>query len=34
LDGDLDPFIIAYLMQLAGDPTARPVSKAPADDEV
>lgn len=34
LDGDLDQFIIAHLMQLAGDPTARPTGKAPVDDEV
>jgi peptide chain release factor 2 len=31
LDGDLDPFMVAMLLELAGDPTAKP--KAPADDE-
>ncbi|HZL16956.1 MAG TPA: peptide chain release factor 2 [Polyangia bacterium] len=31
LDGDLDQFMVAMLLELAGDPTAKP--KAPEDDE-
>jgi peptide chain release factor 2 len=31
LDGDLDPFMVAMLLELAGDPTAKP--KAPEADE-
>jgi peptide chain release factor 2 len=31
LDGDLDPFMIKMLLQLAGDPSAQPTSKAGAD---
>ena len=33
LDGDLDQFMVAMLLELAGDPTAHPVSK-PADDDL
>ncbi len=32
LDGDLDPFMVAMLLELAGDTTAHPVSKPPDDD--
>jgi peptide chain release factor 2 len=31
LDGDLDQFMVAMLLQLAGDPSAAPVSRASAD---
>jgi peptide chain release factor 2 len=33
LDGDLDPFMVATLLQMAGDPSARPMPKKPAPDE-
>ena len=32
LDGDLDQFMVAMLLELAGDPSARPVTKPPDDD--
>jgi len=31
LDGDLDQFMVAMLLELAGDPSAKPVTK-PVDD--
>ncbi len=34
LDGDLDPFMAAMLLELAGDPTAHAKPPAPDDDEV
>jgi peptide chain release factor 2 len=33
LDGDLDPFMVAMLLELAGDPTAAAKTKPPADDD-
>jgi peptide chain release factor 2 len=33
LDGDLDDFMVATLLQLAGDPSARPLPKKPTGDE-
>jgi len=33
LDGDLDPFMIAQLLQMAGDPSAAPVT-APVEDDL
>jgi peptide chain release factor 2 len=33
LDGDLDRFMVARLLQLAGDPSAAPLGAAPGDDE-
>jgi peptide chain release factor 2 len=33
LDGDLDPFMVATLLQMAGDPSARPIPKKPPADE-
>jgi len=32
LDGDLDQFMVAMLLELAGDPSAQPVTKPPDDD--
>ncbi len=32
LDGDLDQFMVAMLLELAGDPSAHPVTKPPDDD--
>jgi len=32
LDGDLDQFMVAMLLELAGDPSAKPVTKPPDDD--
>ena len=32
LDGDLDQFMVALLLQMAGDPSARPLSKPDEDD--
>jgi protein subunit release factor A len=32
LDGELDQFMIAQLLQLAGDPSAPPVTKPEEDD--
>jgi peptide chain release factor 2 len=35
LDGDIDPFMVATLLQMAGDPSARPLRKPdPAEDDV
>jgi peptide chain release factor 2 len=34
LDGDLDQFMIAQLLQLAGDPSAAPVKGGPEEDDV
>jgi peptide chain release factor 2 len=33
LDGDLDPFMVAMLLELAGDPTAAAKTKPPVDDD-
>ena len=33
LDGDLDQFMVAMLLELAGDPSAHPVSKAPPEED-
>jgi peptide chain release factor 2 len=32
LDGDLDQFMVAMLLELAGDPSAKPVTRPPDDD--
>jgi len=34
LDGDLDQFMAAMLLELAGDPTAQAKAPPPGDDEV
>jgi hypothetical protein len=34
LDGDLDQFMVATLLELAGDPTAHAKVAPPRDDEV
>jgi len=34
LDGDLDQFMIAQLLQLAGDPSAAPVKGVPEEDDL
>jgi hypothetical protein len=34
LDGDLDQFMIAQLLQLAGDPSAAPVKGGPEEDDL
>jgi len=32
LDGDLDQFMVAMLLELAGDPSSKPVTRPPDDD--
>jgi hypothetical protein len=34
LDGDLDQFMVAMLLELAGDPTAARRAPKPADDDL